>query len=88
MTKAEILINPRMAWACPPSEQTRLKFVDGHGADWPTAPPPQGAVLTLPFIQDPATGLPVLVRVLHLQTHQESTGHVLVVVVARADQTH
>lgn len=85
--KPDLLINPRMKWACPPSEQGRLKFVEGRTDDWPPLPK-EGDVLTLPFIQDPLTGQPVAVRVLQIQTLRDQQGHILAVVVARADPHH
>jgi hypothetical protein len=87
MTTPQILINPRMKWACPPTEQTRLKFVDGQVSQWPKLPQ-EGDVLTLPFILCPHTLEPVPVRVVQIQKMQDSVGHLLAVVVMRADQTH
>ena len=83
----ELLINPRMAWACPPSEQGRLKFIEGHGADLPTLPH-EGDVLRLPFMCDPSTGEPVPVRVVQIQKRQQTWGHLMVIVVMRADMGH
>ena len=87
MTTPNILINPRTMWGCPAEEQTRLHFVEGKGKDWP-ALPHEGDVLTLPFIQDPQSRQPIPVRVLQIQQRQDQAGHILVVVVARADQDH
>lgn len=85
--KPELLINPRMMWACPATEQTRLHFVEGQGKDWPTLPH-EGDVLTLPFIQDPVTKNPVPIRVIQIQKRSDQIGHVMVVAVVRADQGH
>ena len=87
MTTPNILINPRVMWGCLPQDQTRLHFVEGAGKKVPTLPH-EGEVITLPFIQDPQTRQPVPVRVVEIQTRTDQIGHILVVVVARADQDH
>lgn len=87
MNAPSVLINPQVKWACPVGEQTRLKFLDGHGADWPSLPH-EGDVLTLPFICDPLTEAPVPVRVVQIQKRLETWGHLMVIVVMRADKDH
>jgi hypothetical protein len=87
MNAPEILINPRTMWACEASEQARLRFIEGQGEHWP-ALPHEGDVLTLPFIVDPVTGLPVPVRVVQIQTRSDREGHLKIVVVMRSGQDH
>lgn len=83
--KQEVLINPRVMWACVPAEQTWLHFVEGPKN--PTLPR-EGEVLMYPFIQDPHSRQPVPVRILEIQRRQDATGDLLVVVVGRTDQAH
>ena len=83
----EVLINPKMQWACVASDVAKLKFIEGMGHDWPTLPY-ENQVLLLPFIVSPDSLQPVPVVVVEMQKRWGTTGHVMVVVVAVADQQH
>lgn len=85
--KPEILINPEMRWACIASDAAKLKFIDGMRNSWP-ALPEVNEVLQVPFIVNPESQQPVPVRVEAIHKLWGTTGHVMVVVVAAADQTH
>ena len=82
--KPNILINPRLMWACAAGEQTRLKLIEGTGIH--PKLPKVNDIVTLPFIVDPETNEPTAVRVLDIQERMDSAGHLLVAVVTRADQ--
>lgn len=83
----EILINPELRWACVTNDIAKLKFLDGMGHAWPTLPE-VNSVLTVPFIVNPATQLPEPVVVVEIRKTWETTKHVMVVVVAVANQKH
>ena len=83
----EILINPEMRWACVASDIAKLKFIEGMGQDWPMLPK-VNEVLQLPFIVSPETLQPVPVVVAEIHKQWGTTGHVMVVVVAVANQRH
>lgn len=85
--KPQLLINPRVKWACLASDAAKLHFVEGH-AGKPPKLPHENDVLTLPFILDALTGQPVPVRVVEIQTHRDQVGHIQVVVVTPASAGH
>lgn len=70
-------------YAVYPPAAGAIKYVDGLPQHWP-ALPQVGAVLTVPFLLDPASGLPMPVRVLEIQERLEMTPPTLVVVVGPA----
>lgn len=78
-----ILRNPRMKWAIEPGHQGSLLHIDGI-AGTQTRVPEIGEVLTLPFLVDPDTRLPMPVRVTRIE-YQELPTHTLVIpVIVRA----
>lgn len=79
----KLWINPRTMWACSPGEQTRMKYIEGMGI--PAKLPEMDDIVTVPFIVDPETLEPIPVRVIEIQERMGPTGHILVVVVSRAD---
>jgi hypothetical protein len=82
-----ILINPLIAWAVHPADQGNIKYIDGLQNQSHTLPY-EGDVITRPFLVDPQTKIPVLVRVVEIQEILEKRGHTLAVVVTRADRNY
>lgn len=77
------LFSPALFWAIEPSHEGSITRVDGI-VDITRSPPYVGDVLTLPFMLDPATGLPCPVRVTRIE-HREHDGRSIVIpVVVRA----
>lgn len=66
MEPIELPSNTVMRYAVHPQHAGSIRYVDGMKDHW--IPLPQvGAVITVAFLQDPASGLPMPVRVLDLQ---------------------
>lgn len=81
------LINPHVRWAMLPSERSSLEYIEGVWDPSDTLPY-EGDVITRPFLVDPQTRQPVPVRVVQIQEILETQGHILAVVVTRADRNH
>jgi len=82
-----LLINPLIAWAVHPADQGNIEYIEGLQNQSHTLPYVDH-LITRPFLVDPQTKKPVLVRVVEIREILEKRGHTLVVVVTRADRNH
>jgi hypothetical protein len=82
-----LLIDPVVKWAVHPSDTGRILYIDGLWNPSHTLPY-EGEVITRPFLVDPKTRQPILVRVVQIQEFLEMKPQTLAVVVTRADQNH
>lgn len=80
-----LLINPHVKWATHPADQGNIRFIEGLQDESHTLPR-EGEIITRPFLVDPQSMQPVPVRVVEIQEILETQGHILAVVVTRADR--
>ncbi len=82
----ELLINPMTKWAIIAEEQGSINYIEGmkHTESLPYV----NDIITRPFLVHPETKKPVPVRVVDIQKTSYEDGHLLVVVVTRADRKH
>ena len=85
MEKTRLLINPVVQWAIEPGHNGSIQYLEPL-ATGPQAVPHVGDVLSLPFMVDPATQQPCMVRVTRLEYLDRPMQTVVVPVVVRAQQ--
>lgn len=74
--------NTVMRWAVHPADQGRISYIDGLWEPGDTLPH-VNAVLTRPFLVDPATRMPVPIRVVEIREMLHLRPPTLVIVVTR-----
>ncbi len=73
-------------WAVRPWDDRKILYID-ELCDLSSMLPNEGDIISRPFLVDPKTLEPILVRVVEIFEHPEMHSHV-VVVVAPADEYH